>query len=627
MTAGLQTLISLDQLHCFRMSEFGTAEPYAWTAFFKVDGDTVVIDLADDGRPGVFLNGVCTFLATPGSHGDLRDRSVAEGDDVPIPAELAELRQSLTPIRATERTGLGPDFSVPGTVGAVVALLEENLASDEGAAAGRRAFDRAVEQGINDLIPGLGLRKPHPSPEDITDLVAKVSSTVKNAIEGAQGTWRNFLSIIDGDKLIDARVFTADGDAFATTPTQQIDARFQRLQKVPPLGTEIVDDYRLTGEIVGIPAGPLAYETVRRSAEYATPAAADDPAICLLPQQGVQNIIYRDVGGRLHELWRDDAGRTGTTNLTGAAEGAPTARGVPSTYVDTAAGQEVVIYRGTDRNVHSLYWSTGAVGHDNLTGSVGAPPAAGNPAGYFEAAAATHHVIYQIGDGSLHELYWAGADPVGHGSIMAGGAPSAAGDPVAYLDATHGIHIVVYRGQDRNIHSLYWSGSGLPGHDNLSGVAGTPQAAGNPAAYYTASNDAHQVVYRTDDGSLYELWWVGTAPVSGWSVTGAAPGAPPAASDPATYFSPGANTKHVIYRSADNHLHQLSWVPGTATPAHVDLTVSALARSALGRPAAYAVERLETGHLATRHVVVYRSTDDEIREIRWTTGTTVIFTG
>jgi hypothetical protein len=627
MAAGLQTLISLDQLHCFKMSEFGTAEPYAWTAFFKIDGDTVQVDLADDGRPGLFLTGVCTFVATPGSHGDLRDRSVGEGDDVPIPAELGEVRLPLTPMRATQRTGLPPDFSAPGTVGVVVALLEENLASDAGAAAGRQAFNRAVEQGINDLIPTFGMNKRTPDPGDIKDLIAKVGNAVHDAIEGAQGVGRNILSFFDGDALIDAHVFTADGDALAATPTQQIDARFQRLQDVPGIGTELVDDYHLTGEIVGIPAGPLTYEAERRSAEFGTPAAANGPAVCLVPQWGVQNIIYRDTGGLVHELWRDAAGKTGTTNLTGAAAGAPPATGTPCSYVDTAAGQEVVVYRGNDRNVHSLYWSTGAPGHDNLTGSVGAPAAAGNPAGYFEAAAATHHVIYRTGDGSLHELYWAGPDPVGHGSIMPAGAPPAAGDPVAYLDATHGTNLVIYRGIDRNIHSLYWSGSGSVGHDELSAVAGTPPAAGDPAAYYTAGDDVHQIAYRTADGSIYELWWVGNAPVSGWSVTGAAPGAPPAASDPAAYYSPGANTKHIIYRSADNHLHELSWVPGTATPGHVDLTVSALARSAVDRPAAYAFQPSDTAHLDTRHVVVYRSTDNEIREIGWTTGNRLIFTG
>ena len=57
-------------------------------------------------------------------------------------------------------------------------------------------------------------------------------------------------------------------------------------------------------------------------------------------------------------------------------------------------------------------------------------------------------------------------------------------------------------------------------------------------------------------------------------------------------------------------------------PAHVDLTVSALARSATDKPAAYSVESNDT-----RHVVVYRSTDNEIREIRWTTNSVLIFVG
>lgn len=121
---------------------------------------------------------------------------------------------------------------------------------------------------------------------------------------GVQGFWRNVLSFLDGDELIGAHVFTAHGDAFAAGPAQPIDARFQRLLQ-EQAGTAIVDDYRLTGEIVAIRAGPLAYETVRRSAEYATPAAAGAPAICLVPALGVQNIVYRDTDGRLHELWRD----------------------------------------------------------------------------------------------------------------------------------------------------------------------------------------------------------------------------------------------------------------------------------------------------------------------------------
>ena len=71
----------------------------------------------------------------------------------------------------------------------------------------------------------------------------------------------------------------------------------------------------------------------------------------------------------------------------------------------------------------------------------------------------------------------------------------------------------------------------------------------------------HQVVYRADDGNLYELWCVGNAPVSGWSVTGATPGTPRATSDPAAYYSPDNNTQHIIYRSADKQLTQRHRLP------------------------------------------------------------------
>jgi hypothetical protein len=50
--------------------------------------------------------------------------------------------------------------------------------------------------------------------------------------------------------------------------------------------------------------------------------------------------------------------------------------------------------------------------------------------------------------------------------------------------------------------------------------------------------------------------------------------------------------------------------------------VSALARGTADKPAAYAVEGDDT-----RHVVVYRSTDDEVREIRWTTNSLMVFVG
>jgi len=351
------------------------------------------------------------------------------------------------------------------------------------------------------------------------------------------------------------------------------------------------------------------HRLVDRSAQYKTPPATGAPTACVITALGVHNIAYRDTSGRLHELWRDSATRTGTTNLTAVAN-ALTAAGNPYAYVDTNAVLEILLFRGSDGHVRSLYWSTGAVGHDNLGGSAQAPKAVGDPVGYFTARSNTHHVIYRTGDGHLHDLWWVGVEPVNYGGNLTGAisAPRAAGDPSAFVNA-NGDNIVVYRSTDGQILGLYWK-DGPSGLDHLSGVAGTPLAAGDPFAYYTPHDDTHQVVYRGRDGHLYELYWPGVAPVSGWDLTGLS-GAPAATGNPTAYYSAGTNTKHVMYRSADGRLHEIWWVPGGGTPAHVDLTTFAGAPPAADRPMAFTVEGPNTQH------VTYRGTDGHIYEIRW----------
>ncbi|MGH4007808.1 MAG: hypothetical protein ACRDTH_06545 [Pseudonocardiaceae bacterium] len=350
---------------------------------------------------------------------------------------------------------------------------------------------------------------------------------------------------------------------------------------------------------------------VDRSAEFGTPPTTGPPTACVIPGLGIHNIAYRDTSGRLHELWRDAQGATGTTNLTAnAPAGTPTAAGNPFAYVDTSRNTEILLFRSSGGTVRSLYWSTGSVGHDNISGTAtGAPSAASDPVGYYVAAADTHHVIYRTGDGHLHELNWTGLAPAAYGGNLtrAISAPTARGVPSAFANAA-GLNIVVYRSGNGEILGLYWA-DGPSGLDRLSSVAGTPPATGDPVAYYTAHDDTHQVVYRAGNGHLYELYWPGVAPVLGWDLTPS--GAPAATGTPAAYYSAGTNTKHVIYRSADGGLHEIWWVPGGTTPAHVDLT--AWASPAADRPAAFTVEGRNTHH------VTYRGTNNHIHELRrWT---------
>ena len=350
---------------------------------------------------------------------------------------------------------------------------------------------------------------------------------------------------------------------------------------------------------------PRAGRLVDRSAEFGTPPAASPPTACVIPGLGVHNIAYRDTSGRLHELWRDAQGGTGTTNLTANAS-APTAAGNPFAYVDTARNTEILLYRGGDGTVRSLYWSTGPVGHDNLSGTAGAPKPSGDPVGYYVPATDGHHVVYRAGDGHLHEMNWTGVAPVVYGGNLTGAvsAPPAVGNPSAYSGG--GYNIVVYRGTNGHILSVYWQ-NGPSGLDDLSGFAGTPAADSDPVAYYTAHNDTHQIVYRAANGHLYELYWVGVAPVVGWDLT-AATGAPAAVGNPSAYYVGAENTKHVIYRSSDGRLHEIWWYPGQA-PGYGDLTAFAGAPLAAENPAGFT----ENG----RQHVAYRGTDARIYEIRW----------
>ena len=180
--------------------------------------------------------------------------------------------------------------------------------------------------------------------------------------------------------------------------------------------------------------------------------------------------------------------------------------------------------------------------------------------------------------------------------------------PTAFVNAP-GVNIVVYRSEHNQILSLHWT-DGPTGLDDLSGVAGTPPAAGEPFGYYTPHDDMHQVVYRARDGHLWELSWTGAAAVVGRDSTSLS-GAPPATGNPVAYYNAGRNTKHVIYGSAHILLNDISWTAGSL-PGHLDLTEAAAAFPATDRLAAFTVE----GPNDTQHVA-YRGLNNHIYEVVW----------
>jgi len=303
------------------------------------------------------------------------------------------------------------------------------------------------------------------------------------------------------------------------------------------------------------------------------PHATADPSVYLPANTGRPVVLYRGSNGHVHGIYYTDGGA------------------------------------GLDR------LSEGAQSPKAAEGTV--------PVGYYNQATDITHVIYRSADGHLHALYWKGSEAVQYENqsltSMAPDPPPAVGSPSAYLDTTDNYNIVVFRGTDDHIHGLYWS-DGPVGHDNLSAAAGAPPAAGDPVGYYIASHpingtsdvarDVNTVTYRGNDGHIYELWWIGEETVNPNGLT-VGIGAPRAASDPVAYYDPGTNTKHVIYLAEDGHLHELWWSPGGSIPQDVDLTVAALAAPAAGKPMAFSMQSPGSQH------VVYRGADDQIHEIYW----------
>ena len=328
------------------------------------------------------------------------------------------------------------------------------------------------------------------------------------------------------------------------------------------------------------------------------PEAAGDPAAYLTDFDGTARVVYRGEDERIHEL---SLPRTGPpweladlTELTGA----PEAAGDPAAYLTDFDDTARVVYRGADEHIHELWLRPSEDSnwrHGDLTELTGAPEAAGDPAAYLTHIDGTARVVYRGEDEHIHELWYpASTRQWGLGDLTElTGAPEAAGDPAAYLTDFDGTARVVYRGEDERIHELSLPRTGPPWElADLTELTGAPEAAGDPAAYLTDFDDTARVVYRGADEHIHELW-LRPSEDSNWrhgdltELTGA----PEAAGDPAAYLTDFDDTARVVYRGEDEHIHELWYPASTRQWGLGDLTQLARDSAAVGQIVPHA-----TGH-------------------------------
>ena len=288
------------------------------------------------------------------------------------------------------------------------------------------------------------------------------------------------------------------------------------------------------------------------------PLALSDPVGYVFDQVGMQNASYVGVDSHLHGLYWN-VGAVGHDDLSNLSGVFPT--GTPAAYISPPYGMQNLVVRAAG-GLKTLWWNTGPVGVDDTTGLAGAPSPAEDVAAYFSSNDATANVVYRTTDGHLHQLWWA-QGPVGHGDLteVAGGAPLAAGKPAAYFQDTDATHHVIYRGQDGHLYEMWWQGPSAPGVGDLTDAAGgAPLASDDPYAYFQSHDGTHHVIYRSSDGHLHELWWTTGVVGVGHGDLMVVSDAPAAASGtPNGYLTAGGTEQHVFYRGADSHLHELAW--------------------------------------------------------------------
>ena len=364
------------------------------------------------------------------------------------------------------------------------------------------------------------------------------------------------------------------------------------------------------------------------AASALAPSAVSDPVGYVTSWDGYSRVVYRGLGGSIHELYQHhptkEQGVANLSTITGAPvidPGDSSAR--PHAYVTANDSTARVIYRAEDKHIHELAYTPDKVWRHadlNVVAKAATATAVGNPFGYVTKSDGYARVVYRSADNHIHELsYKTGSGWHDDDLTNRTGAPTATGDPKGFESPDNAAR-VVYRGTDQRIHQLeYKTGAGWKLRDPV----GTPLALSDPVGYArwngasTATWDGYiRIVYRGTDGYVHELYSQPQASNTGWQDANLSTrvGAPRVVNGPPNaYVTPTDNIARVIYRADNDHIHELAYTTPTGWT-YADLTAAGKAPTvaATGVPSGFAP-------FASAARVVYRAGDGNIRQLAYQT--------
>lgn len=235
----LLTRIEVDRIHCHDEGDGpGSAEPYLWTVFFKVDGENVAVNSA------LSLTGEGTIQVTPGSHGNLPNSDVDDGEDIAVPSSIGEWQSVLQPIPVPDSLS-GVVDDVGGVLGVVAVLMEEDNVTDDGAEAGHQALNQAVRDAISQVIATRTVTNQDVSDEELAAFEEQITQSVRDAIADQQNFFANIWSWLNADDTIGFRVFTFTHDRLADGGTIEFSQRWVS-----------EGDWEIFGSVTAVPMCP-----------------------------------------------------------------------------------------------------------------------------------------------------------------------------------------------------------------------------------------------------------------------------------------------------------------------------------------------------------------------------------
>jgi hypothetical protein len=222
-------------------------------------------------------------------------------------------------------------------------------------------------------------------------------------------------------------------------------------------------------------------------------------------------VIYRGADNHIHSLYLELLWQGNNWQEVwkwadlSAITGSPDAISDPYGYV-RSDGISTVVYTGSDHHIHDLRLETGWIWAD-LTDIASAPTAAGGRPVAYVRGDGINTIVYKgmpAQGGYIYELRLDNGWKWANLNTLSG-APKGFSEPSAYV-RSDGISTINYAGYDGHIHEIRLESNWI--WADLTAISGAPGTIYSPHGY-VRSDGINAIVYATsgaDAGRIYELW-------------------------------------------------------------------------------------------------------------------------